>query len=517
MALFSLQLVAANPSKRPNPRDRLEAMRRSGGYFKNALVDALLFLEEVHLKDEAEKSRFYSSLPALIDDLPPHVGAYKVLPALLSAQELGSAGAGSILTSALKLGAGLTSEEYAATLVPAIVRMFASNDRNARFKLLSQIETFAPHLGEKTVNEEILPHVLTGFLDQEPMIREKTVISMIHLAPKLSRDNLDENVVMKHFSRLLRDEQAGIRTNTTVCLGKIARFLHYQTRQKVLIAAFATKLRDPFPPARIAAINALAATQQYHTLADTANRVLPALCPLLMDPEEPVRKQAFKVFKGFSEKMERVSDDPSLKEEMECEVTAASAGANQTSAAASGWAAWAVGAIQAKFYKSAPQPQSQPQPTAVNEINGAARASEPTAKDDNVGKLSSELSSLDVKVIRREARHLHDVIFQAPASTTSRGDGWENDDQDDDTEDWGALAEPEPEPAPAAAWTKAPVVAQQGKNEDFWESFESAEEQARKKEEERKAREEKRAQRRAEMAAKREARKGPMKLGAKTD
>ena len=43
---------------------------------------------------------------------------------------------------------------------------------------------------------------------------------------------------MKHFSRLLKDEQAGIRTNTTVCLGKIARYLHYTTRQKVLAGAF---------------------------------------------------------------------------------------------------------------------------------------------------------------------------------------------------------------------------------------------------------------------------------------
>ena len=47
---------------------------------------------------------------------------------------------------------------------------------------------------------------------------------------------------MKHFSRLLRDEHAGIRTNTTVCLGKIARSLHYSTRQKVLIPAFGGKL-----------------------------------------------------------------------------------------------------------------------------------------------------------------------------------------------------------------------------------------------------------------------------------
>ena len=137
--------------------------------------------------------------------------------------------------------------------------------------------------------------IQNGFVDREPIIREKTVIAMIHLAPKLSQTNLDDSVVMKHFSRLLRDEQAGIRTNTTVCLGKIAGYVHYSNRQKVLIPAFGGKLKDPFPPARSAAINALAATQQFYTIAETSTRVVAMLCPLMSDPEKPVREQAFKV------------------------------------------------------------------------------------------------------------------------------------------------------------------------------------------------------------------------------
>ena len=114
---------------------------------------------------------------------------------------------------------------------------------------------------------------------------------------RLGRQQLDDNVVQRHFPRLLRDEQPGIRcdfskkkmisphrfhkrnmsifafrTNTAVCLGKIAPHLHHSTRQKVLLPAFTGKLRDPFPPARIAAVNALAATQQFFTIAETANR-----------------------------------------------------------------------------------------------------------------------------------------------------------------------------------------------------------------------------------------------------
>ena len=55
------------------------------------------------------------------------------------------------------------------------------------------------------------------------------------------------------------------------------------------------KVKDPFPPARIAAINAIAATQQFYTLAETSGKVVPMLCTLMSDPEKPVREQAFKV------------------------------------------------------------------------------------------------------------------------------------------------------------------------------------------------------------------------------
>ena len=44
------------------------------------------------------------------------------------------------------------------------------------------------------------------------------------------------------------------------------------------------------------------------------------VCTLLTDAEKPVRDQAFKVAKGFIQKLEEVSEDPSLKEEMEAEV-----------------------------------------------------------------------------------------------------------------------------------------------------------------------------------------------------
>jgi SCY1-like protein 1 len=140
--------------------------------------------------------------------------------------------------------------------------------------------------------------------------------SVIHLAPKLSYNNLNVEV-LRHFARLQsKDDQGGIRTNTTVCLGKIAQHLHPQIRQKVLISAFIRAMRDPFPPARNAGILALAATQQYYLLNEVSSRVLPALCQLTMDPEKSVRDSVFRTIKGFLGKLEKVSEDPSLRESM---------------------------------------------------------------------------------------------------------------------------------------------------------------------------------------------------------
>lgn len=41
---------------------------------------------------------------------------------------------------------------------------------------------------------------------------------------------------LRYFAKLQsKDEHGGIRTNTTVCLGKIAQHLHPQIRQKVIL------------------------------------------------------------------------------------------------------------------------------------------------------------------------------------------------------------------------------------------------------------------------------------------
>ncbi|XP_045776230.1 N-terminal kinase-like protein isoform X2 [Maniola jurtina] len=342
------ELVSANPASRPNPADIITRCRKLGGYFKNDLIDTMLFLEEIQIKDKVEKAKFFSTLSSYLDSFPEAVCVHKILPQLLTAFHYGDAGS-AVLAPMFKLGKLLSEEDYQKQIVPCVVKLFASNDRTTRSRLLQQLDQFIHHLQNSTVNDQIFPQVVHGFLDTNAIIREQTVKSIVHLAPKLNYNNINVEV-LRHFARLQsKDDQGGIRTNTTVCLGKIAAHLHPQIRQKVLVSAFVRATRDAFPPARQAGVLALAATQQYFLLAEVANRVLPALCPLTADPEKQVRDAAFRTIKGFLGKLEKVSEDPSLKEGMEADVHTATP---SLSNAAATWAGWAVTAVTAKFYRS---------------------------------------------------------------------------------------------------------------------------------------------------------------------
>jgi len=54
----------------------------------------------------------------------------------------------------------------------------------------------------------------------------------------------------------------------------------------VLIAAFTRSLRDPFVHARNAALQALAATSDLFPEEDCASKLLPGICPSLVDKEK---------------------------------------------------------------------------------------------------------------------------------------------------------------------------------------------------------------------------------------
>lgn len=108
------------------------------------------------------------------------------------------------------------------------------------------------------------------------------------------------------------------------------------------------------------------------------------------------------------DKLEQVSENPELKEEMEREVTSTH---SQVLNQAASWANWAVGAIGAKFYKSANKP---PPPASTT----------PASK-----------STEEQKQPNLPEKSLNKPVKDDLISLNNATDGWDNEDDDD----WGSL------------------------------------------------------------------------------
>ncbi|XP_054759531.2 N-terminal kinase-like protein [Lytechinus pictus] len=450
------ELVGANPVSRPNPAKFIDSCRNSGGFMKNSFVDTNLFLEEIQIKDQTEKTNFLSGLSAAIDDFPEEFCRHRILPLLLQAFEFGNAGS-AILTPLLKLGKLLDADEYQKRIVPIVVKLFSSTDRNTRVKLLQQMDQFIEHLQPAVVNDQIFPHICHGFNDTVPVIRENTVKAMLLLACKLNDKNLNIEV-LKHFARLqAKDEQGGIRTNTTICLGKLAGHLNPATRQKVLSSAFVRAMKDPFPPARTAGVLSMLATQSYYSLKDCALRVLPTLCTLTVDPDQGVRQNAFKAIKIFLDKLEKVSENPELLEEMEADVNKAGVSSQNPSS----WTGWAMTSLTSRLYRGAGSKPSTPGTGGPQQAKSDTRATKPdegerpspmTRVDGSRGRDSdsdygneggNDDGWNDNNWGNMEDEEEEDTTTAQDTRNTNEWDsqGWGDDDADDDN-NWDSLETP---------------------------------------------------------------------------
>ncbi|XP_059438254.1 uncharacterized protein LOC132171061 isoform X1 [Corylus avellana] len=288
------RLLSAMPSRRLNTSKLIE----NSEYFQNKLLDTIHFMEILNLKDSVEKDTFFRKLPNLAEQLPRQIVLKKLLPLLASALEFGSAAAPA-LAALLKMGSWLPTEEFSAKVLPTIVKLFASNDRAIRVGLLQHIDQYGEPLSAQVVDEQVYPHVATGFSDTSAFLRELTLKSMLVLAPKLSQRTISGSL-LKYLSKLQVDEEPAIRTNTTILLGNIASYLNEGTRKRVLINAFTVRaLRDTFSPARGAGVMALCATSSYYDITEIATRILPNVVVLTIDPDSDVRSKAFQAVEQF--------------------------------------------------------------------------------------------------------------------------------------------------------------------------------------------------------------------------
>lgn len=270
-------------------------------------------------------------------------------------------------------------------------------------------------------------------------MREQTVKAVLTVIGKLS-DRTINGELLKYLAKTSNDEQPGIRTNTTICLGKISKNLGVSTRSKVLIAAFTRSLRDPFVHARNAALMALAATSDAFSDDDCANKILPALCSCLIDKEKLIRDQANKTMDAYLQRVRKfastmpdtVLPPPTAAESSNLNTPRMST--PQPSEAAS-WTGWAISSFTNKV--SAAVGEIQPN------VNGAA----PTARS-NPTPLTSEVRRSVTGTASASALHRQAVATPPALSTRTSTSSNANDyfqdnsnDTEEDTNAWGDMEE----------------------------------------------------------------------------
>lgn len=350
------RLVSTNPKVRLTVGNFLEQGRRTGGFFETPLIKLTENVDNLGMKSEEERAEFLNDLDGLSDDFPETYFRMKILPELLKSVEFGGGGP-QVFAVVMKIAAKLTDEDFDAKVTPVVVRLFNSPDRAIRVCLLDNLPLMIDRLSQKTVNDKIFPQMVTGFTDLAPVVREQTVKAVLTVITKLS-DRTINGELLKYLAKTSNDDQPGIRTNTTICLGRIAKNLGVSTRGKVLIAAFTRSLRDPFVHARNAAIMALGATVDTFSDDDCAQRILPALCPILVDKEKLVRDSANRTFDAYLTRIRKLAKtlpDTALPPPSEANAAGNAAaprmGTPQPEAAS--WTGWAISSFTNKVSAAA--------------------------------------------------------------------------------------------------------------------------------------------------------------------
>ena len=359
---------------RPYQRRSMENFLGSR-FFKDDYVQSMFFLDNIALKDEYEKDQFFKRLQPLIAALPEEVSRFKVLPELVKGLDYGTANY-RVLGPILDIGASMEDADYRRLVGQSVVKWFSSPDRSLRRNLLEHLGRIVERADKATVNDKIFPLLADGFEDKSPVLREMTVKAVLILAPHLKPATLEMDV-LKHFARLQLDPEPGIRTNTTICLGKIAEYLPEGTRKKVLASAFVRALKDHFPPSKLAGVMSLNATAKYYHVQEIAKKIIPALSHMTIDPDTRVREEAFKAIKHFISVLEAQYLGMS-EEQFQKEATR-----DTTDRTVLDWASGLMGkatshvtAVAANRVLGTPMPKAQAPPPKYSEDHVAAVAAQ---------------------------------------------------------------------------------------------------------------------------------------------
>jgi len=334
---------------KPQQRATVNNLRSLPYIAKNPAVRAVAFVDDIALKSDDAKAKFYKSLGQIVEMIPESCARYRILPAMLNQLQFGAGSNPTLLATVLKLGKKLADEERETMIIPAVAKMFENNERSTRINLLKNIKLYIEFIPDDVVEKKIFPNVISGFADTTPTLREVSVRSLISFAPKLSAATLNGKV-LQILAKCQTDAQPAIRTNTTVVIGEIAQYLSTEKQNTVLATAFARTMKDKFVHARKASVLAVEKCIDLFTIKQMVGTLLPSLGRATVDPYKSVRDPALKTLKKVISRLQKHAAE--LPDEPKAQLSSDQAKQEEVKAGGMGmvssYASWAVSSVAAK-------------------------------------------------------------------------------------------------------------------------------------------------------------------------
>lgn len=294
------KLLSSSVTVRPTVEQFL--IKGEHTYFNTELINCYNELDEFGLKNDEEKLSFFQNFESIKDQTPPDLINNRILPELIKFFNHSPENTAFALRSILTFGEEVPVASQTTTIKPIILKAFTLPDRQIRVLLLASLPKFVEILTKSDVSDRIFQYFVTGFSDSNPAIREETIKSVLYIVPKLSDRQLN-NELLRFLAKTQSDEKPEIRTNTTICIGKISSFLNKSSRPTVLATAFGKAMKDPFIHSRLAAIMAISNCIEYFTPEVISTKILSVIAPSLLDKSSKVRDEAQKAFDLFFSKI----------------------------------------------------------------------------------------------------------------------------------------------------------------------------------------------------------------------
>ncbi len=299
LSKYTQKMLSMEPKRRPTATQ----LNRSS-LFNSEHLNLLTSLSELSIKQPAESINILSKITGKVAEIPVSICNHKILPSLgkslqMSCNDFNNRDARESCRQAISLTLSLLSllgnqnkiDTVNLTLQCGVVltQLWTMSDRTVRGALLTSLKDISAYIHENLVNKYIFDQLLAGFADSNAKMREESLKSLVHVVDKLDEKNLQDKLV-RCITNLQNDQEASIRTNATIFIGRITPKLKDNVRGKVLCNSYVKAMRDPFVHCRIAGLKAAIASVQYMDLASIATKLMPQVCSLLMDRSTDVRE-----------------------------------------------------------------------------------------------------------------------------------------------------------------------------------------------------------------------------------